>query len=229
MTDAAKILSSLSPRSLLVIDEIGRGTSTFDGMSLAQAILEHLLRQKKGLTFFATHFHELTALEIEFPNLLNGHLAISDSQGTSEDSMAAGIKFLYQLVKGPAGKSYGVEVAKLAGLPQQVTRRAEQILANLEKPNHPTSTLGLRLLTNQMPLFVESDLSSRVQPSLSEIAPSSRPQSVLDSSEATVREVLAEINSWDCLTQPPLESLRKLQEWKSKLAQAQVAKNFLNL
>jgi DNA mismatch repair protein MutS len=124
MTETAEILRHCTSASLVILDEVGRGTSTFDGLSLAQSILEHLLTQKKTLTFFATHYHELTELEGHYVNLTNYHMAVSE-QGTN-------VQFLHTLIKGPALKSYGIYVAELAGLPTAVTRRAKSLLKQVE-------------------------------------------------------------------------------------------------
>jgi DNA mismatch repair protein MutS len=127
MAETASILNQASPRSLILLDEIGRGTSTYDGISIAWAVVEHLLQNKKEnpRTLFATHYFELTVLENEYPSLKNMTVAVSE-----EDS---GVRFLYKVVPGTADKSYGIFVAKLAGLPHSVIKRAEVILSELEK------------------------------------------------------------------------------------------------
>jgi len=125
MKETAEMLSTATDRSLLVLDEIGRGTSTFDGMSLAQGILEHILKETKCLALFATHYHELTALADTHPRLQNVHMAIHEQGGV--------ITFLHRLLAGPAGQSYGIHVARLAGLPRSITVRAEEILNELEE------------------------------------------------------------------------------------------------
>jgi DNA mismatch repair protein MutS len=127
MTEVAEILKSATPRSLVVLDEIGRGTSTFDGMSIARAVVEHIADPKNGLgckTLFATHYHELTDLEGEVPGVKNYNIAVKKR---GED-----ITFLRRIVRGPADDSYGIEVAKLAGLPGSVTKRAHEVLRVLE-------------------------------------------------------------------------------------------------
>lgn len=124
MTETASILKSVVPKTLIVMDEIGRGTSTYDGMSLAQAILEYLAKQNKATVFFATHYHELTKLDQSFQNILNAHMTIREQKGE--------LHFLHTLAHGPASKSYGIEVAKRAGLPTEVVSRARHILADKE-------------------------------------------------------------------------------------------------
>ena len=116
MTEVSEILRCASARSLLILDEIGRGTSTFDGMSIARAVLEHCVRKLGAKTLFATHYHELTELESTLPGVTNYNIAIKTR---GED-----IVFLRKIVPGGADRSYGIEVAKLAGLPESVVRRA---------------------------------------------------------------------------------------------------------
>ncbi|MBQ7566958.1 MAG: DNA mismatch repair protein MutS [Oscillospiraceae bacterium] len=131
MNEVAEILRHATPRSLLILDEIGRGTSTFDGMAIARAVLEYALNAKKigAKTLFATHYHELTAMADELPGLKNFNIAVKKRQGD--------IVFLRKIVPGPAAASYGVEVAKLAGLPETVVTRARQILDQLESGTAP--------------------------------------------------------------------------------------------
>lgn len=126
MTETANILNTATPRSLILLDEVGRGTSTFDGLSLAWAIAEYLHdnAQHAAKTLFATHYHEMTELAKLLPGVRNYQMAVKESGGT--------IVFLRRVVEGTASKSYGIEVAKLAGLPRIVTERAREILLNLE-------------------------------------------------------------------------------------------------
>ena len=126
MTEVSDILKSATADSLLILDEIGRGTSTFDGMSIARAVLEYCADPKKlgAKTLFATHYHELTALEGELPGVRNYNIAV---RTRGED-----IIFLRKIISGGADRSYGIEVAKLAGLPRQVLTRARHILQELE-------------------------------------------------------------------------------------------------
>ncbi len=137
MQETAEMLEQATPQSLVILDEVGRGTSTYDGMSLAQSILEYFLRRLKSYTLFATHYHELTNLESRYPDqLLNRHMAITEKQGQ--------ITFRYHLAEGPALKSYGIQVAKLAGLPKEVIQYANQILKKLESGQEGTTPqLGL--------------------------------------------------------------------------------------
>ena len=127
MTEVAEILRNATPRSLLILDEIGRGTSTFDGMAIAQAVLEYAADKKRlgAKTLFATHYHELTALEQTLPGVKNYNIAVKKRQGD--------MIFLRKIVPGAADDSFGVEVAKMAGLPDRVVGRARQLLRELEQ------------------------------------------------------------------------------------------------
>jgi DNA mismatch repair protein MutS len=125
MTETANILNNATPHSLIVLDEIGRGTSTFDGLSLAWSIVEHLHNQVGAKTLFATHYHELTELAARLPRLKNFNVAVREWHDS--------IVFLRKIVVGGTDKSYGIQVARLAGVPKAVLERAKQILSNLEE------------------------------------------------------------------------------------------------
>jgi DNA mismatch repair protein MutS len=124
MTETSAILHNATRRSLVVLDEIGRGTSTFDGLSIAWAVAEHLHDQVGCRTLFATHYHELQDLARERPDVRNLTVAVKE--------VGDRIVFLRKLVQGGASRSYGIEVAKLAGLPAEILARAREILRNLE-------------------------------------------------------------------------------------------------
>ena len=125
MTEAAVIVNAATERSLVLVDEIGRGTSTFDGLSLAHAIARHLLVQRRCLTLFATHYFELTSLAAHEDAAVNLHLSATEHNGR--------IVFLHQVQPGPASKSHGLQVAKLAGLPAGLLRHAQTLLQALEE------------------------------------------------------------------------------------------------
>jgi DNA mismatch repair protein MutS len=126
MEETANILNNATPRSLIVLDEIGRGTSTFDGISIAWAVAEHLHNHPgvKARTLFATHYHELTDLALTLRGVKNYNV-LAKEQGDR-------VVFLRKIVPGGADKSYGIQVARLAGLPEAVVERAREILGNLE-------------------------------------------------------------------------------------------------
>ncbi|MCK9310207.1 MAG: DNA mismatch repair protein MutS, partial [Candidatus Cloacimonetes bacterium] len=133
MIETANILNSATANSLILLDEIGRGTSTFDGLSLAWAIIEHIQKYKHALTLFATHYHELTELENIYPDIKNYNVAVK----LWNDDMI----FIRKIERGGADQSYGIQVARLAGVPDRVIRRAKEILKNLEE--HEISPQGL--------------------------------------------------------------------------------------
>lgn len=149
MSETAEMLKSADAKSLVILDEIGRGTSTYDGLSLAQAILEHLLTKSRAMIFFATHYHELTNLDAEFTAIKNFHMAIHEDKSQ--------MRFLYLLRSGAASKSYGIEVAKLAGLPASVTSRARSLLKDLEtkSPQGQLSLGAFDVMTEPHPVTEE--------------------------------------------------------------------------
>jgi len=124
MTEAANIVNNATDRSLVVLDEVGRGTSTYDGLSLAWAITEHIANTIRCRTLFATHYHQLTALGELLANVKNCNVAVREWQGS--------VVFLHKIVPGGTDKSYGIHVARLAGLPRSITQRAEEVLEDLE-------------------------------------------------------------------------------------------------
>jgi DNA mismatch repair protein MutS len=127
MQETANILNNATPKSLIILDEIGRGTSTFDGISIAWAVAEHLHNHTtvKAKTLFATHYHELTELERTLPGVKNYNVLVKESGDR--------IRFMRKIVPGSADKSYGIQVGRLAGLPDSVVARAKEILKNLEE------------------------------------------------------------------------------------------------
>lgn len=132
MNEVSYILKNATRKSLIIYDEVGRGTSTFDGMSIARAIIEYTNSRKIGAkTLFATHYHELTAMEHEFDGIVNYHIA-AKKRGDS-------ITFLRKIVRGSTDDSYGIEVAKLAGLPNEVIKRAREVLASIEETSRAVS------------------------------------------------------------------------------------------
>ena len=181
MNEVADILKNATPRSLLILDEIGRGTSTFDGMAIAKAVLEYAVDQKKlgAKTLFATHYHELTSMEQDTPEIRNFNIAVKKRQGE--------MIFLRKIVPGAADDSYGVEVAKLAGLPDKLIARARAVLKELESgaPKSPA---------------VQKQTSDQV--------------SLLDLQADEIREKLSAINV-ETLT--PIEAMNVLYQLKQLL------------
>jgi DNA mismatch repair protein MutS len=184
MVELAHILKHADERSFIVLDEIGRGTSTFDGMSVARASLEYLHRNSGARIVFATHYHELTELEASLPGLKNAYMKVLDERGK--------LTFLYEMALGRSSKSFGIQVAELAGLPKPVVKQAWEILRSLESqgPGTPAS--------HQMSLFA---------PVPDEPAP---------------HPVLNELKQIDPDALRPIEALQKLAEWKSMLLSEQL-------
>ena len=143
MVETAAILNQASERSLVILDEIGRGTATFDGLSIAMACVEHLNAVNRSRALFATHFHELTGLAETLPRLVNLTMRVSEFKGT--------LAFLHEVVPGAADRSYGIQVAKLAGLPASVVKRARQALAGLEASRASGALDSLPLFSYEPP------------------------------------------------------------------------------
>ena len=181
MNEAANILNNATEKSLILLDEIGRGTATYDGLSLAWAITEYLHQKKEvaARTLFATHYHELTDLENTLERLENHHIAVKE--------FGDKIVFLRQIMPGPGDKSYGIYVAQMAGLPNQVISRAKEIL-NFHLTNHPTDEQGKNtFVENQISMFAEQE-----------------------------SELKIDLSNLDLMQISPLEAIKKLDELKKK-------------
>ncbi|HIA27027.1 MAG TPA: DNA mismatch repair protein MutS [Planctomycetes bacterium] len=191
MTETAQILNNATDRSLVILDEVGRGTSTLDGISLAWSIAEHLIEKTRARTLFATHYHELTQLEERHPAKVR-NLNVLVKEWNDE------IVFLHRIVAGGTDRAYGIYVARLAGLPEGVLERAREILAALEGERHPLrgDTVG----------------ASRV-----EFAPQEGPESLLQPDLFSSRgdEVVSRLDGVDLEGMTPLEALSLLFELKS--------------
>jgi DNA mismatch repair protein MutS len=187
MHETANILNNATDRSLIILDEVGRGTATFDGLSLAWAIIEYLhdSPQRGGITLFATHYHEVTDLAKTKPRVANYNVAVKEWNDQ--------IIFLRKVVAGAADKSYGIQVAKLAGIPQSVIERAREILVTLERK--------------------ESDLVAETQKRGSGF-PSTRQMSLFDGRD---RDVAAELRGLDLDTLSPIEALNALHRLQRRL------------
>jgi DNA mismatch repair protein MutS len=150
MIEAANILHHATPRSLLILDEIGRGTSTYDGVSIAWAVVEYIHNhpQLRAKTLFATHYHELTQLADLLPGVRNFNVAVTEGDGR--------VVFLHKIVPGGADRSYGIHVAQLAGLPRPVIQRAGEIMAELEKSSGKAVRINPQA-ARQVALFPETN------------------------------------------------------------------------
>ena len=193
MNETANILNNASRRSLLILDEIGRGTSTYDGLSIAWAVAEHILDKTKigARTLFATHYHELIELGSTHPGAKNYNVAVREWNGQ--------ITFLRKIVEGGTDQSYGIHVAQLAGLPDLVIQRAREILETLEKSDN-----GKPIANAKMPKVHElpSKYNEPIQLSLF----GSKADNLVD-----------ELNAIDIHNMTPLQALNKLQELKKKV------------
>jgi DNA mismatch repair protein MutS len=192
MVETAAILNQAGERSLVILDEIGRGTATFDGLSIAWATIEHLHEQNRCRALFATHFHEMTALAAKLPRLHNATMRVKEWQGD--------VVFLHEVVAGAADRSYGIAVAKLAGLPASVIDRAKVVLAQIEAEDRVSPA---RRLIDDLPLFA----GARPAP----------PPAQADSARAAVVNALAALHPDDMSPRDALEALYAL---KAQLAKA---------
>ncbi|AZZ38326.1 DNA mismatch repair protein MutS [Bdellovibrio sp. qaytius] len=197
MTETATMLKQATANSLLILDEVGRGTATFDGLCLAQSILEHILNDVKAQVFFATHYHELTSMDQVFTQVKNVHMKIHDHNGI--------IEFLHILNFGPAGQSYGVQVAELAGLPKSITERAKLLLHDLENKKSSVQvvekviekvvekTVPAVKATNQLSLFDKPAVDPKAEALMEEL----RKLSITNTS--------------------PLQALNQIAKWQDSL------------
>ena len=205
MMETARILRQADKRSLVILDEIGRGTSTFDGLALAWAVVEELARRAGGSirTLFATHYHELTSLAGALPGVCNMNIAVREWNGD--------IVFLRRLIPGPADRSYGIEVARLAGVPASVVQRAREILAQLEAARGKARVAKLEAAV--LPgLDIVPAKGKTVKPApMQEPVPAQEPAPAQPAPEHPILEALRSVNP-DTLT--PLDALRLLSDWK---------------
>ncbi len=185
MNEVAYILKNATKKSLIIYDEVGRGTSTFDGMSIARAIVEYTAGRKIGAkTLFATHYHELTSMEKEFGGIVNYNIA---AKKRGDD-----ITFLRKIVKGSTDDSYGIEVAKLAGLPGEVIKRAKEILVNVEE-----SAKNISFAQNE-----ETNIKD---------------ENLITFEDCISEQVIEEIKNTDINTLSPYECMNLLFDWKKRL------------
>jgi DNA mismatch repair protein MutS len=192
MIETANILNNATDRSLILLDEVGRGTSTFDGISIAWAVVEYIAKELKARTLFATHYHELTELSIVLDGIKNLNVAVKE--------WGDEIIFLRRIEEGGADKSYGIQVARLAGLPDETITRAKEILSNLEKSE--LNELGAPKLA------YASDAEISQTPGAGQ----------LDLFATQADPVMKELLGLDVLSMTPIEALNKLFEMKKKLS-----------
>ena len=178
MVETAIILHQAGPRALVILDEIGRGTATFDGLSIAWAVVEHLHEVGRCRTLFATHYHELTALAAKLDGLECHTMRVKEWQGD--------VVFLHEVATGAAERSYGIHVGRLAGLPAAVIERAEQVLASLEEGDQSSA---LTRLADDLPLF-SAIINQNGAGTVAESSPLAEALSEIDADGLTPKEAL---------------------------------------
>lgn len=195
MMESQYAITHATPRSLLLFDEIGRGTSTYDGMALAQAMMEHIHNEIGANTLFSTHYHELTQLENVLPRLENVHVAAKEQDGK--------VVFLHKVLPGAADRSYGIHVAELAGLPSAVVSRAKTLLYDFEQRKDYQEThqeapraAAENTVAEQLALFSDEEPASPAE-----------------------QQLLAEIDGIDLLNTTPLQAIQVISDWKQQLAE----------
>jgi DNA mismatch repair protein MutS len=233
MQEANRALSQATANSLILFDEIGRGTATYDGMALAQAIIEFVHNRVHAKTLFSTHYHELTALDQSLKQLRNVHVGAVERDGD--------LVFLHQMQPGPADKSYGIHVAKLAGMPAKLLDRAEVILEQLEQtaedqpavapetaqtaaeaPTQPTETPTPEPAKADP---VSSAAAAPVEPAKTEtpVAPVAADQQLslfTDEPELNPAQakVLSQISDLNLMGMTPMAVMNQVYQWQQKLA-----------
>ena len=190
MTEVANILNNATKNSLLILDEIGRGTSTFDGLSIAWAVLEYIVDTEKigAKTLFATHYHELTELENKLPGVKNYRISVEEN--------GENIVFLRKIQKGGANNSYGIQVARLAGLPDRVIRRSSEILAQLNAAdiNKQAKKIAIEAKQETEDIFQQIDMLSMKE-----------------------MQIIEEISNIDVMSMTPMEALQIVFELQKKI------------
>lgn len=197
MDEAANIINNATKYSLIVLDEVGRGTSTYDGVSIAWALAEYITNELKARTLFATHYHELLKLSEKFPENVKNYNVLVE-----EDLEKGEVIFLRKIVEGGTDRSYGIYVAKMAGLPEKIIKRANEILESFEQKNMFASKKGIREIA-----FVTKEEKSK--------STTNAMQYPLFSAKDS--EIEREIQKLDTDNLTPLEALKKIVEWKKKI------------
>ena len=195
MSEVSNILNNATENSLIILDEDGRGTSTFDGVSIATAISEYIHEKIKAKTIFATHYHELTDLEKKYKNVVNYRIEVNEKNGK--------VMFLRNIVKGGADKSYGIEVAKLAGLPKEILKQSKKILNRLEQKKE---LIEKTINVQQLSLF---DQLLEIEDEDTEI--------VDETNDEIVKEIIYELENKDVNNMTPMDAMKFIFELKSKL------------
>jgi DNA mismatch repair protein MutS len=203
MNEAASILNNMSRRSLILFDELGRGTSTYDGISIAWAIVEHINQSPlKPKTLFATHYHELNEMEANYPGVVNYNVSVKEIDGK--------VVFLRKLARGGSEHSFGIHVAKLAGMPRSIVERASAVLRQLEEANRRSPADSAAPTATATPIkavkpAVRTDESSGMQLSFFQL------------DDPILSQIRDEILNLDINNLSPLQALNKLSDIRSIL------------
>ena len=215
MMEANNALQHATANSLILFDEIGRGTATYDGMALAQAIIEYVHDHVGAKTLFSTHYHELTDLEQTLKHLHNVHVGATEENGE--------LVFLHKIEDGPADKSYGIHVAKLAGIPADLLKRAAQILNQLESQDE------IKLTAPAEKIAAPAASSSVAVPDADEPTPlAAEPDGQLElfapvpktvkSASGPEAKVISQLKNLNLMGMTPMEIMNQVYEWQTKLA-----------
>ncbi|KRL28593.1 DNA mismatch repair protein MutS [Limosilactobacillus frumenti DSM 13145] len=215
MMEANNALLHATDRSLILFDEIGRGTATYDGMALAQAIIEYVHKHVRAKTLFSTHYHELTALEGTLPRLKNVHVGATEKNGE--------LVFLHKVSAGPADKSYGIHVAKLAGMPEPLLKRADNILKSLEGkqvklPNVEGDQSSKPVQEHELAKQTVSEPQQPTQPvveSNGQLELFATPKRHKMSS--TDQQIIKQLKELNLMGMTPMEVMNQLYRWQQKL------------
>lgn len=210
MREANDALKNATKNSLVIFDELGRGTATYDGMALAQAIIEYIDKNVHAMTMFSTHYHELTVLESQLTGVKNVHVDASEEDGN--------LLFLHKVLPGPADKSYGIHVAKLAGLPDQVLTRADSILSKLESEG------GADIKASEDVIVAETKADMPVEEKPKKKTKKAQPDDGQlslfpedDPNMLKAKEVTDELSKQDLMNVTPIEAINLLYKWQQKL------------
>ncbi|MFZ1840665.1 MAG: DNA mismatch repair protein MutS, partial [Leptotrichiaceae bacterium] len=194
MSEVSNIINNATERSLIILDEVGRGTSTFDGISIATAISEYIHDKIKAKTIFATHYHELTDLENKFDNMVNYRIEVEEKNNK--------VMFLRTILKGGADKSYGLEVARLAGLPKEILLNGKKVLRTLEQRKR---LIEKTISVEQLSLFgVYSEQAEEEE-------------LIVNNRDEVMEDVIFEFENKDINNMTPIEALRFLADIKVKI------------
>jgi len=205
MLEMANIVNNATEKSFIVLDEVGRGTSTYDGLSIAWAISEYLSQEVGAKTLFATHYHELTGLEKEINGVKNFHMHVSE-EGDS-------IRFTYRVLEGFTNKSYGIHVAKLAGIKEKIIKRAYEILHYFEEGKEKIEE---DFIIKQGRQDYTEDQRTRQEAELLENLPLFKELKTIEENDR-YKEIIEEIEKIDIGTTTPVDALLFLNEIKKKL------------